>query len=109
MARPLKIGADEALKRLPGWRPPTTGRDYIQRAYLFKDFITAITFMMRVAFMAEKLDHHPEWHNVYSLVNVTLTTHDADGVTELDVVLASHMDIVAKEMGAMNEEREPIE
>jgi 4a-hydroxytetrahydrobiopterin dehydratase len=95
MTRPAKIGAAAALETLPGWQAVAGGRDAIQRSYKFADFNAAFAFMTRVALMAEKLDHHPEWFNVYNRVDVTLTTHDADGVTELDVTLAGFMDEIA--------------
>ena len=91
MTRPSKIGAAEALKQLPGWKP-VAGRDAIQRSFTFKDFNAAFGFMTRAALKADQLDHHPEWFNVYNRVDVTLATHDADGVTELDVTLAKFMD-----------------
>ncbi|HEY9217458.1 MAG TPA: 4a-hydroxytetrahydrobiopterin dehydratase [Phenylobacterium sp.] len=97
MSRPARIGAAAALQRLPGWRAGEGDRDAIVRSYRFKDFNAAFGFMARVALMAEKLDHHPEWFNVYNRVDVTLATHDADGVTELDVTLASFMDACAEE------------
>jgi len=99
MTRPAKLGAAEALKSLPLWRAVEGGRDAIQRAYRFSDFAAAFAFMTRTALMAEKLDHHPEWFNVYNRVDVTLATHDADGVTELDVTLAKLMDMAAKSAG----------
>ena len=99
MTRPAKIGAAAALKDLPGWTA-TEGRDAIQRTYRFKDFNAAFGFMSRAALMAEKLDHHPEWFNVYNRVEVTLATHDADGVTALDLQLARFMDEVAAALGA---------
>jgi 4a-hydroxytetrahydrobiopterin dehydratase len=95
MSRPERIGAQAALARLPGWRAAEGGRDAIQRSYRFKDFSAAFGFMTRCALMAEKLDHHPEWFNVYNRVEVTLATHDAEGVTELDVTLAGFMDEAA--------------
>lgn len=100
MSRPQKIGAPAALKELPGWRPAPGGRDAICRTYRFKDFNAAFGFMSRVALMAEKLDHHPEWFNVYNRVEATLATHDADGVTELDLRLAKFMDDAAKAQDA---------
>jgi 4a-hydroxytetrahydrobiopterin dehydratase len=100
MSRPVRIGAEAALVRLPGWRALAGARDAITRSYLFKDFNTAFGFMTRAAMMADKLDHHPEWFNVYNRVEVTLATHDVDGVTELDVKLASFMDDAAKAAGA---------
>lgn len=99
MTRPAKLGAAEALKSLPAWGA-AAGRDAIQRSFKFSDFNAAFGFMSRVALMAEKLDHHPEWFNVYSRVEVTLATHDAGGVTELDVKLARFMDDVAAALGA---------
>jgi 4a-hydroxytetrahydrobiopterin dehydratase len=99
MSRPKKITVAEALERLPLWRAADGPRDAIQRTLRFSDFAAAFGFMTRIAIMAEKLDHHPEWFNVYNRVDVTLTTHDADGLTELDVTLAGLMDIAAKSAG----------
>jgi 4a-hydroxytetrahydrobiopterin dehydratase len=96
MSRPEKIGAAAALAQLPGWSAVEGGRDAIRRTFRFKDFNAAFGFMARVALMAEKLDHHPEWFNVYNRVEVTLATHDADGVTELDVRLAGFMNEIAE-------------
>jgi 4a-hydroxytetrahydrobiopterin dehydratase len=95
MTRPAKIGAAEALKALPHWKALDGERDAIVRTFSFKDFNAAFGFMTRVAIQADKLDHHPEWFNVYNRVDVLLATHDADGVTELDVTLAKFMDEVA--------------
>jgi 4a-hydroxytetrahydrobiopterin dehydratase len=86
-----KIGAEAALSGLPGWRA-AEGRDALTRTFRFKDFNAAFGFMTRVALLAEKLDHHPEWSNVYNRVEVLLATHDADGVTGLDVKMARFMD-----------------
>ncbi len=61
----------------------------IQKAFVFKNFVEAFGFMSRVAILAEKQNHHPDWSNVYNKVNITLTTHDAGGVTEKDLVLAT--------------------
>jgi len=94
MARPSKIGAAAALGQLTGWAE-ADGRDAIVKSYRFADFNAAFGWMTRVALAAEKLDHHPEWFNVYSRVEVTLATHDADGVTSLDVELAKIMDAAA--------------
>jgi len=96
MTRPAKITVAEALKRLPLWAAAPGDRDAITRIFRFADFNAAFGFMTRVALMAEKLDHHPEWSNVYNRVEVLLTTHDADGLTELDLTLAAHMDAVAQ-------------
>ena len=68
------------------------GRDAIQREFVFKDFNGAFTFMTQVALAAEKADHHPEWSNVYNKVRVTLSTHDAGGVTQKDLDLARFID-----------------
>ncbi len=102
MSRPGKIGAAAALAKLPGWNALGGDRDAITRTYLFPDFNTAFGFMARVSLMAEKLDHHPEWFNVYNRVEVTLATHDAYGVTDLDVTLASFMDEAAHHAGLKN-------
>ena len=96
MTRPAKIGAEAALAKLQGWSKVEGDRDAITKTFKFKDFNAAFGFMTRVALMADKLDHHPEWFNVYNRVEVTLATHDADGVTELDVQLASFMDEAAE-------------
>ncbi|HET6969502.1 MAG TPA: 4a-hydroxytetrahydrobiopterin dehydratase [Phenylobacterium sp.] len=95
MTRPVKIGAAAALAKLSGWSKVEGDRDAICKTFKFKDFNQAFGFMTRVAIRAEQLDHHPEWFNVYNRVEVTLATHDADGVTELDVTLAGFMDEVA--------------
>ena len=95
MTRPARIGAAAAVARLPGWKRVEGERDAICRIYRFADFNAAFGFMTRVALMADKLDHHPEWSNVYNRVEVTLATHDAEGVTELDVKLAQFMDLAA--------------
>ena len=83
-----------ALKDLPQWRE-VEGREAITRAFRFKDFNEAFGFMIRVALLAEKMDHHPEWFNVYNRVEVTLATHDAGGVTEKDIALARAMNVYA--------------
>ena len=85
----------EALAGLAGWRE-VAGRDAITKKFVFKDFNAAFGFMTRVALLAEKLDHHPEWSNVYKTVEVTLSTHDAGGLTSLDVTLAEAMDRMAE-------------
>jgi len=93
MSRP-KIGAQAAVDQLPGWAV-VSEKDAISKTFKFADFNAAFGFMTRVALMADKLDHHPEWFNVYNRVEVVLTTHDADGVSELDVTMAKFMDSVA--------------
>jgi 4a-hydroxytetrahydrobiopterin dehydratase len=84
-----------ALGRLTGWSE-AKDRDAITKKFTFRDFNEAFGFMTRTALIAEKLDHHPEWFNVYKKVEVTLSTHDAGGVTELDVELAEAMDKLAQ-------------
>jgi len=88
-----RIGAEAALKALTGWSV-VEGRDAIRKVFEFEDFNAAWGFMSRVAVKADKVDHHPEWFNVYNKVDVTLATHDADGVTQKDVDLASFMDAI---------------
>ncbi len=83
-----------ALAKLAGWSE-VKGRDAITRKFVFKDFNEAFGFMARAALVAEKLDHHPEWFNVYKNVEVTLSTHDAGGLTELDIKLAEAMNRLA--------------
>ncbi|SDI75457.1 4a-hydroxytetrahydrobiopterin dehydratase [Lutimaribacter saemankumensis] len=77
-----------------GWSLDET-RDAISKEFVFADFVTAFGFMTRAAIWAEKWDHHPEWSNVYKTVNVTLTTHDVEGLSALDVKLARKMDQIA--------------
>ena len=77
-----------------GWQQDK-GRDSITKSFLFKNFVEAFGFMSRAALWAEKLDHHPEWSNVYRTVTVTLITHDCDGLSDLDVKLARKMDELA--------------
>jgi 4a-hydroxytetrahydrobiopterin dehydratase len=83
-----------ALAELTGW-DEVQGRDAITKTFTFRDFNAAFGFMTRAALVAEKLDHHPEWFNVYKTVTVTLSTHDAGGLTGLDVKLAKAMDGLA--------------
>ena len=90
-----KIGASEAITQLTGWSVKAGDRDAIEKTFRFADFKTAFGFMTSCALKAEQMDHHPEWFNVYNRVEVLLTTHDADGVTELDVELATFMDQLA--------------
>lgn len=84
----------QALAGLNGW-VEAAGRDAIQKTFRFTDFNAAFGFMSRVALLAEKMDHHPEWFNVYNRVEVTLATHDAGGVTAKDTDLAAFMDAIA--------------
>lgn len=97
--RPQKLDSqsiESAMSGLPGWVLSDDGKA-ILKTFKFKSFVEAFGFMTRSALHAEKLDHHPEWFNVYSKVDVTLSTHDAGGLTELDFKLAQLMDSVAAE------------
>jgi 4a-hydroxytetrahydrobiopterin dehydratase len=94
-----KLSGEEratALAGLAGWQP-VEGRDAITRTFVFADFNAAFGFMTRVALVAEKMDHHPEWFNVYKTVTVTLSTHDAGGITRRDITLAQAMGRIAAE------------
>lgn len=93
-----RLSADarkQALGAIPGWAE-VQGREAIGKTFVFKDFNEAFGFMTRTALIAEKMDHHPEWRNVYKTVEVALSTHDAGGVTRLDVELAAAMNAIAK-------------
>ena len=90
---------EAALAPLVDWQI-VEGRDAITRSYKFKDFNEAFGWMTRIALVAEKMDHHPEWANVYNNVKVTLSTHDAGGLTQLDVNLAIIMDLIATDMAS---------
>jgi 4a-hydroxytetrahydrobiopterin dehydratase len=92
-----KLGGEArtaALAKLSGWSE-MKDRDAITKRFQFKDFNEAFGFMARAALVAERLDHHPEWFNVYNKVDVTLSTHDAGGLTDLDFRLAEAMDKLA--------------
>jgi 4a-hydroxytetrahydrobiopterin dehydratase len=96
MAQKLDQAARQGMAaRLPGWQL-ADGRDAIQKTFKFKDFGEAFGFMARAALVAEKMDHHPEWSNVWNRVEVTLSTHAAGGLTELDLKLAEAMDRIAQ-------------
>lgn len=97
MARPEKLSEDaikSSMETLSGWEF-VEGREAIKKTFVFKNFVEAFGFMTKIAIRAEKLDHHPEWFNVYKTVDVTLATHDVDGLSELDFKLARHMDKAA--------------
>ena len=85
---------EAALAELPDWAA-VDGRDAIARSFTFRNFSQAFAFMTRCAMKAEKMDHHPEWFNVYNRVDVTLATHDVDGLSDLDIALAKFMDKIA--------------
>lgn len=82
------------LAGLDGWTA-TEGRDAIRKQFTFSNFNVAFAFMTRVALKAEQMDHHPEWFNVYNRVDITLSTHDADGLTQRDIDLAAFIDKAA--------------
>jgi 4a-hydroxytetrahydrobiopterin dehydratase len=97
MGKPTLLTGKEREKSrssLNGWSD-VEGRDAITKAFKFKDFNEAWGFMARVALIAEKMDHHPEWSNVYNKIDVTLSTHSAGGLTALDIELARKMDELA--------------
>lgn len=85
-----ELEIDKALEQLDGWYK-TAGRDAIEKHFVFKNFSEAFAFMTRVALKAEKMDHHPEWFNVYNKVDVVLTTHDTGGVSNKDIKLAAYI------------------
>lgn len=84
---------EAALKALPDWRRDENGTG-IHRDFQFKNFVAAFGFMSRVALLAEKADHHPDWSNVYNRVSIGLSTHSAGGLTEKDIALAKAIDAV---------------
>jgi 4a-hydroxytetrahydrobiopterin dehydratase len=85
----------KAVQELKGWAD-VPGRDAIHKTFQFKNFRKAFGFMTEAALVAEKMDHHPEWSNVYGRVEVTLSTHSAQGVTALDIKLAQKMDEISE-------------
>jgi 4a-hydroxytetrahydrobiopterin dehydratase len=93
-----------ALRDLPAWQA-VDGRDAITRTFEFTDFNQAFGFMSRVAVLAEKMDHHPEWSNVYKTVVVTLSSHDVGGVSERDIKMAAAMDRFAADTASRKEPR----
>lgn len=96
--RPVQLTDDQrsaALKGLKDWTYDADAKA-IRKTFLFTDFSQSWAFMNRAALLAEKMDHHPEWFNVYNRVEVKMTTHDADGVTELDIRMATAMEDFAR-------------
>lgn len=85
----------DALDGLPDW-DYDEGRDAIARRFVFTDFAEAFAFMTRIALLAEKMDHHPEWSNVWNRVDILLTTHDAGGLSTRDILLAEAIDAMAE-------------
>ncbi len=94
MTAPSLIGAGPACERLQQWRP-AEGRDAVVRGLKFRNFAEAFGFMVEIALVAEKMDHHPEWSNVYNRVEILLATHESGGVTERDIKLAEAIDKAA--------------
>ena len=94
-----RLDVEQVLKALPEWRAHPGDRPAIARKLVFADFNAAFGFMTRVALKADKVDHHPEWFNVYNRVEVVLTTHDAGGVTQRDLDMARFIDETAAAMG----------
>ncbi|KAJ1729752.1 Pterin-4-alpha-carbinolamine dehydratase 2 [Coemansia biformis] len=97
-----RLSDDERAQKLRpllagGWAL-ASGRDAIERSFVFDSFTSAFAFMAAVALHAEKMDHHPEWFNVYNRVDVTLSTHDCQGLSARDIALAAHIDRVASKL-----------
>ena len=93
-----KLGSEARaafFKDRPGWEP-AAGRDAAVKTFTFADFNEAVGFMSRLAIAAEKADHHPEWFNVYNRVEITLTTHDAGGLSKRDAALADFIEAAAR-------------
>lgn len=90
-----KMDLEDLLSKLDGWNA-VEGREAIFKSYIFKNFEDAFAVMGKVAIKAEEMDHHPEWFNVYNRLDVTLATHDANGVTSYDLELARFIDEVSE-------------
>lgn len=108
---PLLPEADRKIQLPPlaetGWAA-VPGRDAIRKVLKFRNFSAAWGFMSRAALVAEKLNHHPEWRNVYNVVDITLTTHDCHGLSQLDIDLARAMDRLAPEAEVEGNHGEPV-
>jgi len=87
-----KVEADEVKKLLSTWEFGSKKREAVTKNFKFSNFKTAFSFMTLVAIEAEKIDHHPEWENVYNKVKITLTTHDLDGLSDKDIQLGKFID-----------------
>ena len=97
MSKPVKLSESEIaaeLSRLPGWK---LERGKLHREYDFVDFVAAFSFMTGAALIAQSMDHHPEWFNVWNKVRIDLSTHDSNGVTALDLRLAHSMEVLARQ------------
>ena len=92
-----------ASAALPDWSYSSERGGCLSRSFQFADFVQAFGFMTQLALHAEKMNHHPEWSNVYNRVDIVLTTHDAGGVTALDLDAARHTDALAERLGALPE------
>jgi 4a-hydroxytetrahydrobiopterin dehydratase len=106
------LGTQDRNAQLPalgetGWGA-VPGRDALRKIWKFRNFSEAWGFMSRAAMAAEKLNHHPEWSNKYNIVDVTLITHDCDGISALDVTLAMQMDKIAGEATVLGDHSEPV-
>ncbi len=106
------LNTDDRLAQLPalgetGWGP-VPGRDALRKVWKFRTFSEAWGFMSRAALAAEKLNHHPEWSNKFNIVDVTLITHDCNGLSALDISLAKQMDKFAGEAAVISDHLEPI-
>ena len=95
MKKLSEVEVNKKLKRLSGWKM-VKGRNAITKSFKFKNFLAAFNWMTAIAFYAEQKNHHPEWFNVYNKVDVILTTHDAGGVSSLDIDLAKKMELQFK-------------
>jgi len=95
VSRPQRLDASTLSERLPSLNGWALDDSKLTREFNFSDFNEAFGFMARAALIAERLDHHPEWFNVYATVRVQLTTHDAGGISELDFTLAEAMNRIA--------------
>lgn len=98
------ISLEEATRRLglsSQWIITDSRGGLLSREFQFKDFREAFGFMTQVALLAEKLDHHPEWSNVYNKVNITLTTHDVGGISDRDIKMAEMIDLIVRQMDPM--------
>ena len=95
MKKLSKIEVNKKLKRLSGWKM-VRGRNAIVKSFKFDNFLSAFNWMTAIAVYAEQKNHHPEWFNVYNNVEVTLSTHDVSGITQLDIDMAKQMNLIAK-------------
>lgn len=91
-----KIPPDRACENVTGWHVVPDGSEAIMKTFLFESFTQAFTAMSAIAFEAERLNHHPEWKNSYNRLHIILTTHDAGGVTDLDIQLAKKIDKITQ-------------